>query len=137
MSFVKNVLVLLTVSFSAQMALGSDETVYELRTYTTVDGRLPALEKRFRDHTMRFFEKHGMQNVGYWIPIQQPNTLIYILAHDDMESAKLSWKSFSSDAGWGRVAKESQKDGRILIKGGVKSVFMKAADYSPLTRFQQ
>jgi hypothetical protein len=42
--------------------------LYELRTYTTLEGRLPALEKRFKDHTCKLFEKHGMKNGMYWIP---------------------------------------------------------------------
>ena len=130
----KKLVIFFMVSFVPQTLLGSEGLVFELRTYTTVDGRLPALEERFRDHTMQFFEKHGMRNIGYWIPIEKPNTLIYILRHKDMESAKRSWQSFSSDVGWHAVAKESQEDGPILIRGGVKSIFMKAADYSPLNR---
>lgn len=62
----------------------SSAVVFELRTYTTHEGRLPALEARFRDHTMGLFEKHGMRNVGYWIPADRPNTLIYIIAHTNI-----------------------------------------------------
>ncbi len=54
--------------------------VFELRTYTAPDGKLPLLQKRFRDHTLRIFEKHGMKSVGYWVPQDAPakdNTLIY------------------------------------------------------------
>ena len=134
MCFTKKLVIFFMVIFVPQALLGGEGSVFELRTYTTFDGRLPALEKRFRDHTMEFFEKHGMENIGYWIPIEEPNTLIYILSHENMEAAKRSWRSFSSDSGWQEVAKESQKDGPILIRGGVKSIFMKSADYSPINR---
>jgi hypothetical protein len=110
------------------------ERVFELRTYTTNPGRLDALNKRFRDHTVRLFEKHGMQNVGYWVPADSPsadNTLIYILAHKSREAAKQSWSAFGKDPEWQKVAKESEADGRILAKAP-ESVFMRAIDYSPM-----
>ena len=97
-----------------------DSTVFELRTYTTHDGRLPALEARFRDHTMALFEKHGMRNVGYWVPVDRPNTLIYIIAHESAEAIPNNWKSFVSDPAWQVVAEESQRDGQILVEGGIR-----------------
>ena len=58
--------------------------VFELRTYHCLPGRLEALKARFRNHTTKLFEKHGIENIGYWVP-QDPekskNTLIYIVAH--------------------------------------------------------
>src|SRR5579864_6629512 len=76
------------VAFSAGRSQGEEKKgtprVYELRTYTTEPGRLPALHARFRDHTMKLFEKHGMQNVMYWVPTDEKlkeNTLIYVISH--------------------------------------------------------
>jgi len=106
--------------------------VFELRTYTTHDGRLPALEARFRDHTMALFEKHGMRNIGYWIPLDKPNTLIYIIAHESAAAIQQNWKAFIADPAWQTVARESQKDGQILIEGGIVSQVMSATDYSPI-----
>jgi hypothetical protein len=106
--------------------------IFELRTYTTHEGRLPALEARFRDHTMDLFEKHGMRNVGYWIPVDKPNTLIYIIAHPNQDAITTGWTAFGSDPEWQEVAKNSQKDGPILIKGGITSQFMTATDFSPV-----
>ena len=107
--------------------------VFELRTYTAPEGKLSDLHKRFRDHTMRIFQKHGMTNIGYWQPQDEPraaNTLIYIIAHPSREAAKASWAAFSADPEWKKVSAESQVDGRIVEK--VESVFMNATDYSPL-----
>ena len=107
--------------------------VYELRTYTAPEGKLPNLQARFRDHTIRIFNKHGMKSVGYWVPQDAPakdNTLIYIISHDSREAAKKNWANFSADPEWKKVAAESQVDGRIL--SGVVSVYMDATDYSPI-----
>jgi len=106
--------------------------VFELRTYTTNEGKLDNLNARFRDHTIELFDKHGMTSVGYWVPIKAPeseNTLIYVLKHKSRDAAKASWKAFLSDPAWKKVAKESQVDGQILAKSP-ESVFMNAADYS-------
>src|SRR5580698_5209801 len=71
--------------------------VFELRIYHTLPGRLPALQARFRDHTLDIFKKHGMTSIGYWTPQDSPasdNTLIYILAHDSRDVAKKHWADF-------------------------------------------
>jgi len=114
------------------VASEGDGPIFELRTYTTHEGRLPALEARFRDHTMGLFEKHGMRNIGYWIPVDRPNTLIYIIAHPNRDAIATGWKAFGSDPKWQEVARNSTKDGPILIKGGIESQFMTATDYSPM-----
>jgi hypothetical protein len=109
------------------------DRVFELRTYTSPDGKLPVLETRFRDHTRRIFEKHGMTNIGYWKPMDGPeanNTLIYLIAHDSREAAQASWAAFRADPEWRQVAAASEADGRIV--SGVESVFLTPTDYSPI-----
>lgn len=106
------------------------DMVYELRTYTTAEGRLPNLHKRFRDHTMKLFKKHGMKNVVYMTPLEKEHTLVYLIAHKSREEAKKNWKGFMADKEWQRVWAESKKDGPIVTK--VESQFLKATDYSPL-----
>ena len=113
----------------AQMA----SKVYELRTYTAPDGKLPDLNARFRNHTMRIFQNHGMTNVGYWVPQDAPakdNTLIYIISHASRDAAKKNWAEFAADPEWKKVSAESQVNGPIVAK--VVSVFMDATDYSPI-----
>ena len=107
--------------------------VFEIRTYYTLPGRLDALHKRFRDHTRRIFEKHGMTNVGYWVPQDGPdheNKLIYIISHASREQAKANWAAFIADPEWQKVAEDSQKDGKIIDR--IESVFVDATDYSPI-----
>jgi hypothetical protein len=105
--------------------------VFEMRTYTTHPGKLDALNARFRNHTTRIFKKHGMENVGYWVPQDEPvhgNTLVYIIAHKSREAAKKSWDEFRADPEWKKVASESETNGKIVAK--VESVFMDPTDYS-------
>ena len=107
--------------------------IFELRTYTAPDGKLGELHARFRNHTLRIFEKHGMTNVIYMAPLDAPaseNQLVYLLAHKSREAAKESWAAFQNDPEWKKVASESQVNGRIITK--VDSVFLSATDYSPL-----
>lgn len=107
--------------------------VYELRTYTTHEGKLEDLHKRFRDHTNRLFVKHGMRLVGYWTPMDEPaseNTLIYILAHDSREAAQKSFEAFRADPEWKEAYAKSHENGPIVEK--VVSTFLTPTDYSPL-----
>lgn len=123
-------------AFSAGYTLGDDAKapprLYELRTYTTHPGKLPALNARFKDHTIKLFEKHGMQNGMYWIPTDEKlkeNTLIYVVSHASEDAAKKSWDAFRNDPEWKQVAAESEKDGKIVAKA--ESIYMTLADYSP------
>lgn len=103
--------------------------LYELRTYHTNDGKLEALHERFRNHTTDLFEKHGMKNIAYWTPVDQPNTLIYIVAHKDRDAASTSWKAFVADPEWQKVYQASIAQGALVNK--IDSVFMAKTDYSP------
>ena len=111
----------------------ANSRVFEIRTYTAEPGKLDALNARFRNHTLRIFERHGMKNIGYWTPQDPPlsqNTLIYILSHANREAAKKSWEGFRNDPEWQKARTESEAQGRIVSK--VESVFADATDYSPM-----
>jgi hypothetical protein len=107
--------------------------VYELRTYTSYDGKLEAVKARFRDHTIAIFKRHGMESIGYWVP-QDPekskNTLIYILAHPSLEAAQKNWAAFRADPEWLKVKAESEAAGPIVLK--TESVFMTPTEFSKL-----
>ncbi len=108
--------------------------VFEIRTYTSPDAaKLQALHARFRNHTTRIFQKHGMTNVLYTAPQDAPlsqNTLIYVISHASREQAVKNWAGFRADPEWTKVAAESNVNGNIVAK--VESVFADATDYSPL-----
>ena len=105
--------------------------VYELRTYTAIEGRLDALHARFKDHLLGFFQKHGMTNVVYFKPMDAPlsqNTMMYLLSHESREAAATSWSAFQNDAEWKKIS--SAGGGAMASK--VESVFLVPTDYSPM-----
>jgi hypothetical protein len=132
--------VLVTVVAVASYAAGVDQgekrangRVFELRTYTAAPGKMDALNARFREHTCKLFETHGMTNIGYWNPSnpgEANQKLIYILAFPSREAADKSWRAFRDDPEWKAVQKASEKDGRLVTK--VESVYLNPTDYSPL-----
>ena len=127
------VVVLAGALATAQPAQAAGNRVYELRTYTTHEGKLGDLHARFRDHTNYIFVRHGITLVGYWTPSDGPeskNTLVYILAYPSMEAREKAWAGFRNDPDWKKAYAESRKNGKIVQK--VESKFLNPTDYSPL-----
>lgn len=123
----------LSIALLSSSRAAEDTRAFELRIYTTNEGKLPDLLKRFREHTCALFEKHGMENIGYWVPIEEAdgasNKLIYVIAHKSRDAAKASWAGFVSDPDWKAAAKASEANGKILAQKP-ESIFMTATDYS-------
>jgi hypothetical protein len=111
-------------------AAEKENRLFELRVYYAAKGKLDNVNARFRDHTVKLFEKHGITNIGYWVPIDNPDErLIYVIAHKDMDARNKSFKEFAADPDWQKAAKESEKDGKIVAR--IDYFFMNATDYSP------
>jgi len=109
--------------------------VYELRVYHATPGKLGELLARFRDHTIKLFDRHGIKSVAYWTPVDEPlkgNTLVYILQHPSREEAAANWKSFQEDAEWKSVKEKSEVNGKLTEK--IDSTFLALTDFSPLLR---
>lgn len=120
---------MLTALVSAPAA-EKDTRVFEMRTYYAAPGKLDDLNKRFREHTVGLFTKHGMTNVGYWMPLENPDSkLVYVLAYPSMEARQTSWKAFGSDPDWKKAQTESEANGKLVAK--VEQLFMNATDFSP------
>ena len=104
--------------------------VFEMRTYVVPADRFAALDTRFRDHTLRMFQKHGMTNVAYFRP-QDPakatTTLVYLLSHASRQAADASWAAFGKDPEWQKIAADSGV-GRVEIT----REFLQPTDYSPM-----
>ncbi len=137
----KNLITLLTVvfAFSAgvvfqyqQNTYAQGKKVYELRTYTTAPGRLPALLNRFGGGEIDLFIKHGMSSIGYWVPDDDElseNTLVYMVAHENREAAVTSWSAFGSDPLWHEMRDKSREDGPIVTN--VVNQFLDPTHFSP------
>jgi hypothetical protein len=118
------------VALSAGPAGAADTRCFEMRIYYAAPGKLDALNTRFREHTCKLFEKHGMVNIGYWLPMTNTeNKLVYLLAYPNREAREKSWKEFGADPDWQAAAKASEKDGRLVTKAD--SIFLAATDFSP------
>lgn len=126
-TFLTGLLLLITIGSYAQQ---TDTRYFELRIYYCYPGRLDALIDRFQNNTTRIFEKHGMENIGYWLPINNDkNALYYILAYPSKEAREKSWSDFFADPEWKEVAAKSEASGKIVE--AVTSVFMNASDLLP------
>jgi hypothetical protein len=109
--------------------------VYELRVYHAAPGKLPELLARFREHTVKLFDRHGMKSVAYWTPVDEPqknDTLVYILLHPSREAAAANWKSFQDDPEWKSVRDKSEANGKLVEK--VDSTYLALTDFSPPLR---
>jgi NIPSNAP len=109
--------------------------VYELRVYHAAPGKLEGLLARFRDHTIKIFDRHGIKSVAYWTPVDEPlksNTLVYILQHPSHEQAAANWKSFQDDPEWKSVKERSEANGKLTDK--IDSTFLVLTDFSPPLR---
>jgi hypothetical protein len=124
------------IGFAARDAQGGkkvENRVFEMRTYYAHPGKMDALHARFRDHTCKLFEKHGMTLIGFWSPLdakEAEEKMVYILAYPSKEAREKSWEAFQNDPDWKKAKAASEKDGPIVAK--VELVFLKGTDYSAI-----
>ena len=105
--------------------------IYELRIYETIPGRLPALNDRFANHTLGFFQKHNIHVVGFWTEeIGTSNQLVYMLGYDSLADRETKWAAFQSDPDWHQVRAESEQDGPINAR--VRNIILRPTAYSPM-----
>jgi len=114
-------------------SLKSGSRLYEMRTYFAKPGKLEDIHKRFRDHTLRIFSKHGMTVVAFWGPVYKKDgsedRLVYLMSFKDRAERDAKWREFATDPEWQKVSKESEANGKLVDK--VESVFLYDTDYAP------
>ena len=105
--------------------------IYELRVYQATPGKMGALNERFANHTVHFFEKYGIKVVGYWTDVVGNNhELTYICAFDSLEDMGKKWAAFQADSEWLKVRADSEKDGPLVAQ--VRNKIMRPTPYSAL-----
>ena len=106
--------------------------IYELRIYTANPGKMGALQARFRDHTVKLFERHGITNVGYWMNTigGRSDELWYMLAFEDLAQRDAAWKAFASDPEWQEARRKSEENGALVHH--IENRIMAPTDFSPL-----
>ncbi|MEA5458098.1 NIPSNAP family protein [Arcicella sp. LKC2W] len=125
-----------TTDFSPNDMKSVGDRVFELRTYKTKPNLLPNLLERFRNHTLKIFEKFGMTNIIYWTPTDKEqgseDLLVYFLTHKSKESGLASFKAFGESPEWQAVKKASEEKAGTGLTISVKSEYFAPADFSPL-----
>jgi len=108
----------------------ADTRCFEMRTYYAPPGKLDDLHARFRNHTMALFKKHGIENIGYFVPVENTNNaLVYLLAYPNREARDASWKAFMADPDWKAAHKASEANGKLVAK--IEQIFLQTTDFSP------
>ncbi|MSR55320.1 MAG: NIPSNAP family protein [Gemmataceae bacterium] len=122
-----------TITSQSEEKPTTDTRVFEMRTYYAHPGKMKAMHARFRDHTCKLFEKHGITIIGFWTPTDKEKAeevLVYILAYPSRDAANKSWDAFRKDTDWIKAKADSEKDGPIVKKAD--SMFLTGTDYSKL-----
>lgn len=117
----------------ATVPVKPDTHCYELRTYSIAPGKQEVLLERFRRHTLALFRKHGIDSIGYWLPVNtEDQRLFFLLRYPSREAREASWKSFMADPDWQASYKASEANGPLVVK--VENPFLQVTDYSPAVR---
>ncbi len=106
--------------------------IYELRIYTANAGKMGALQARFRDHTVRLFEKHGIKNVGYWTNSVggRSDELWYMIGFESHAHREAAWAAFGADPDWQKARADSEKDGPLVHH--IENRIMNPTNFWPL-----
>jgi NIPSNAP protein len=106
--------------------------IYQLRIFTDHPGRVDAHINRFREHTCRLLEKHGITVVGCFTTANEEHRdqVVFITAHESLEAMQAAQRAFAADPEQNAMVKESEKDGPIIEHSD--NWYLKPADFSPL-----
>lgn len=112
---------------------GGTPGVFEERIYRARNARTFAgVNRRFNDHTVRIFGRHGITPVGFWtveIGADQPS-LYYLVRFDDLADYNPKWNAFRADPEWQQVREDSEKDGNLLL--WIRSTILAPTAFSPM-----
>jgi hypothetical protein len=89
--------------------------LYELRIYHSSPDKLPKLHARFQNHTLKFWERYGIRQVGFWTQLIGENNqdLLYIIAWENLAEREKKWNAFMADSDWIALKVETEKDGPL------------------------
>lgn len=90
--------------------------IYELREYLAAPGAAERLHRRFADHTLDLFARHGLDVVGFWQDDAEPRRIVYLLRFPDRQARERSWAAFQADADWHAVKRESEAEGPVVAE---------------------
>jgi NIPSNAP len=104
--------------------------IYELRVYHAVPGRLPDLLKRFDTITLKIWQRHGIEQAGFWTTLvgDSNQTLYYFLKWESLAEREKKWNAFQADPEWHKQRAETEANGPIVAK--VTNSFLAPASFS-------
>ena len=111
--------------------VAADSRCFELRMYSAQpapDGSasIDDLHQRFREQEVQIFQNHGAEIVAVWQSLDDPNTLIWMLAYRDRAHREEVWAAFRADPEWAALREKYP----VRVQPNV--VMMSATDYSAL-----
>ena len=112
--------------------VAADSRCFELRIYTAEpaeDGKggIDELHQRFREGEVALFEKHGAEIVAVWQKLEDPNTLVWMLAYRDRAHRDAVFAAFGADPDWATLR------GKYPAPlANLEAFTMSASDYSAL-----
>ena len=111
--------------------VASDSRCFELRMYTAeaaVNGKgwIDDLHQRFREKEVALFEKHGAEIIAVWQRLDNPNTLVWMLAYRDRAHRDEVFAAFGADPEW------TELRAKYEVPLDIEAFMMSASDYSAL-----
>ncbi len=105
------------IASSSQQPERVANMLYELRVYHAVPGRLPDLLKRFDTITLPIWQRHGIEQGGFWtVTIGESNQLVYFLKWDSLADREKKWAAFQADPEWNTKRAETERNGPIVAR---------------------
>ena len=119
----------LSSDFSRNVA--ADSRCFELRMYTAepaVNGKggIDNLHQRFREGEIALFEKHGAEVIASWQRLDNPNTLVWMLAYRDRAHRDEVFAAFRADPDWPVLR------AKYDVPLSIEAYMMSASNYSKL-----
>lgn len=115
--------------------VATDSRCFEIRMYQADTGRngggdydlaIDELHQRFREKEVAIFEKHGAEIVAVWQNLDDPNTLVWMLAYRDRAHRTEVWDGFRADPEWTALREKYP----VPVEANV--FMLSATDYSAL-----
>jgi hypothetical protein len=106
--------------------------IYELRIYHCAPGRIGALNERFANTTLAFWEKYGIEQVGFWTTLVGDSNakLTYLLKWESLAEREQKWNAFASDKDW--IAARAASEASAIIVERIENSFLSPTAYSAL-----
>ncbi|MDO9526964.1 MAG: NIPSNAP family protein [Gemmobacter sp.] len=106
--------------------------IHELRIYSVLPGRMPAMLRRFETRTLKIWDRIGIRQIGFWTTVIGPShlELVYMLEWDSLAERDRLWNAFATDPEWLEAWAESERDG--VIVGKVANTILKPTSFSAL-----